>query len=175
MTAVRWVHRLVPVLVAALVLLGAASHALAHRPVAPEPIQFSADAPPTPDPTPDLPAVPRVPSLPWPVALSFLAALALWLYRPRCTLAGALVLCVAVLLLETGIHSVHHVADSHGAATCTAHSVSQHLTGVDIGAPHLGVLPVAFHQVVTASAEPLLVQRSLGAIQGRAPPQDPLV
>ena len=41
MTAVRWVHRLVPVLVAALVLLGAASHALAHRPVAPEPIQFS--------------------------------------------------------------------------------------------------------------------------------------
>ena len=175
MSTVRWVRRLVSVLVAALVLLGAANHALAHRPVDPEVIQPTAENPSPPGPTSDLASIPRAPGVPWPAALIFLATLTLWLSRRQRALAGALVLCVAVLLLETGIHSVHHVADPHGAATCTAHSVSQHLTGTDIEAPHLGVLPVAFHQVVTASAEPLLVQRSLGAIQGRAPPQDPLV
>jgi hypothetical protein len=171
---VRWVRRLVPVLVAALVLLAAANHALAHGPADRELIQPTADAPSPPSSTPDLPAVPPVPSFPWPVALTFLGALALWLYCPRRTLAGTLVLCVAVLLLETGIHSVHHVTDSDGGATCTVHSVSQHLMGADIEVPDLEALPVAFHQIVTASAEPLLVQRALGSIQGRAPPPDPL-
>jgi hypothetical protein len=52
--------------------------------------------------------------------------------------------------------------------------VSQHLAGTGIEVPDLEVLPVPFHQVVAASAEQLLVQRSLGSIQGRAPPLDPL-
>ena len=175
MTTVRWFRRLVPVLVAALVLLGAVSPAFAHRPVGPEMIQLTVDTPSASAPEPVLPAVPRVPSPPWPVALIFLGTLALWLHRPRRTLAGTLVVCFAVFLLETGIHSVHHGADSHGAATCAVHSVSQHLAGTDIEVPDLEVLPVAFHQVVAASAGPVLVQRSLGSIQGRAPSLDPLV
>jgi hypothetical protein len=160
---------------AALVLLGAANDALAHGPVDPGLIQLVPQTQLVPGSTPELPGMPRVPGLPWPVALTFLACLALCLYRPRHALAGTLVVCFAVLLLETGIHSVHHGTDSDGAATCLVHAVSQHLMDSDIEVPDLDVLPVAFHQFVAASAEPLLVQRSLGAIQERAPPLDPLV
>jgi hypothetical protein len=73
---VRWVRRLVPGLVGALVLLGAANHALAHGPVDPELLQLTMDTATIPGPTPALAAVPRVPSLPWPVALTLLAAIA---------------------------------------------------------------------------------------------------
>jgi len=108
------------------------------------------------------------------MALTFVATLALWLYRPRRALAGTLVVCFTVLLLETGIHSVHHGTDSHGAATCGLHSVSQHLTDTGLEVPDLEVKPLAFHQYVAVTAESSLVQRSLGSIQGRAPPLDPL-
>jgi hypothetical protein len=173
-STVRWGRQLVFFLVAALVLLGAASHALAHKPVGPEPLLAVTEHPLPPAPTPGLPSVPRVPGLPWQATVPSLATLAFVLYRPRRALASALVVCFAALLFETGIHSVHHGTDSHGAARCAVHSVSQHLAGTDLESPDVHVLPVASQRVVAASTEPSFAQRPLGFIQGRAPPLDPL-
>ena len=170
----RWLRQLVLFLVAALVLLGAAGQALAHKPADPELIQPRAAHSLPPAPIPDLPSEPRGPGLPWQAAMLSLATLTPGLYRSRRGLAGTLVVCFAVLLLETGIHAVHHGTDSHGAATCAVHSVAQHLAGADIEIPDLPVVPVAFHHVVAANVEQSFGQRSLGSIQGRAPPLDPL-
>ena len=175
MSTVRWVRQLVLFFVAALVLLGAASHALAHKPVGPEPLLAVTEHPLPPAPTPGLPSAPRVPGLPWQATILFLATLTLSLSRLRRGLAATLVVCFAALLLETGIHSVHHGTDSHGAARCAAHSVSQHLAGTDIESPDVHVLSVAFQPVIAASIEQSFAQRPLGSIQGRAPPLDPLV
>jgi hypothetical protein len=173
-STVRWIHRLALPLVAALVLLGAASPAFAHKPLDPELIQPLA-APSLPAaPAPDRPPEPRAPGVPWQAVVLSLAAVSLGFHRPRRALAGTLVICLAVLLLETGIHSVHHGADSHGAATCATHCVSQHLVGTDIEIPDLRALPVAFHRVVAARAEQSLDQRPLGSVLGRAPPLNSL-
>jgi len=174
-STVRWVRQLVLFFVAALVLLGAASHALAHKPVGPEPLLAVTEHPLPLAPTPGLPSAPRVPGLPWQATILSLATLTLGLSHLRRGLAATVVVCFAALLLETGIHSVHHGTDSHGAARCAMHSVSQHLAGTDIESPDVHVLPVAFQRVVAASIEQSFPQRPLGSIQGRAPPLDPLV
>ena len=174
MSTVRWVRQLVLFLVAALLLLGAASHALAHKPVSPDPLLAVTEYPLPPAPTPGLPSAPRVPSLPLQATLLSLATLTLGLSHLRRGLAATLVVCFAALLLETGIHSVHHGTDSHGASRCAVHSVSQHLAGTDIESPDVHVLPVALQCVVAASTEQSFAQRPLGSIQGRAPPLDPL-
>lgn len=174
MSTVRWVRQLVLFFVAALVLLGAASHALAHKPVGPEPLLAVTEHPLPLAPTPGLPSAPRVPGLPWQATILSLATLTLGLSHLRRGLAATVVVCFAALLLETGIHSVHHGTDSHGAARCAMHSVSQHLAGTDIESPDVQVLRVALQRVVAASTEQLFAQRPLGSIQGRAPPLDPL-
>ena len=174
MSTVRWVRQLVLFFVAALVLLGAASHALAHKPVSPEPLLAVTEDPLPPAPTPGLPSAPPVSGLPWQATIILLATLTLGLSHLRRGLAATLVVCFAALLLETGIHSVHHGTDSHGAARCAVHSVSQHLAGTDIESPDVHVLPVLLQRVVAVSTEQSFAQRPLGSIQGRAPPLDPL-
>ena len=174
MSTVRWVRQLVLFFVAALVLLGAASHALAHKPVSPEPLLAVTEDPLPPAPTPGLPSAPPVSGLPWQATIILLATLTLGLSHLRRGLAATLVVCFAALLLETGIHSVHHGTDSHGAARCAVHSVSQHLAGTDIESPDVHVLPVVLQRVVAVSTEQSFAQRPLGSIQGRAPPLDPL-
>ena len=174
MSTVRWVRQLVLFFVAALVLLGAASHALAHKPVGPEPLLAVTEHPLPPAPPPGVPSAPRVPGLPWQATILFLATLTLGRSHLRRGLAATLVVCFAALLLETGIHSVHHGTDSHGAARCAMHSVSQHLAGTDIESPDVQVLRVALQRVVAARTEQLFAQRPLGSIQGRAPPLNPL-
>ena len=174
MSTVRWVRQLVLFFVAALVLLGAASHALAHKPVGPEPLLAVTEHPLPLAPTPGLPSAPPVSGLPWQATIILLATLTLGLSHLRRGLAATLVVCFAALLLETGIHSVHHGTDSHGAARCAVHSVSQHLAGTDIESPDVHVLPVLLQRVVAVSTEQSFAQRPLGSIQGRAPPLDPL-
>src|SRR5690349_2048715 len=80
----------------------------------------------------DTRAVSLVPAAPaprplWPLAAGVaLAGLALAAAAPRLTLRVALVVVLAVFAVETGVHSVHHLADQKAATHCVVSAASAH-------------------------------------------------
>ena len=58
--------------------------------------------------------------------------------RPRRALVTALVLVLAVLTFEAGVHSVHHLGDAQPA--CAIAAVSAHLSGISVDPPDASAL-----------------------------------
>jgi hypothetical protein len=91
--------------------------------------------------------------------------------RPRAVLALALVLLVAVLTFESGVHSVHHLDDPSRGSACALASTSQQLSGMEVGAVGLERAPVGPGVALSApvAAAPLALPES--PHEGRAPPR----
>jgi len=110
------------------------------------------------------------------IALLALSSIGLGPIRRRVRQAAlvSLSLLVAVLALESAVHSVHHLSDAGAAAGCVVLSASPPVTGAgggpDVGAPALA-----------ASAAPVVEGEGIRPLQpfrpfaGRAPPAGPSV
>jgi hypothetical protein len=107
-------------------------------------------------------------SLPlWPLGLmaGLLIAAAL---RPRHALAIALVVVLAVLAFEAGVHSVHHLGDAQ--AGCAIAAVSVHLSGLSVDPPDARLLVTATSDRL-ALPPPIPVRATpLAAHESRGPP-----
>jgi hypothetical protein len=172
-----WARTLVVRTMLVIVVLALASpvtSAWAHPPPAPptEAVGPTLDAPAFPAPAPVLaenaPAPPAAVTI-WLAAVLTLA-LGLGVVAPRRTLGLALVLVLGVLALETGVHSVHHLADRQAAAECAVASATAHVPG----APQPTTPDIAWLSTPLGSA-PLPVadrpgSRSIRPNEGRAPP-----
>lgn len=121
-------------------------------------------------------AAPAPRAVPWAgVLAAAAAAMPAWL-RTRRAFALALVLVLAVLAFENGVHSVHHLGDPRhlndlrSDTTCVVAAATAHVSGTTVDGPtpeHL-VLPSPERLVVRQL--PSLEALSLAAHQGRAPP-----
>jgi hypothetical protein len=111
-----------------------------------------------------------VPAFPWPLLVAALIAIALGWRRPRRALALAMVLLLAVLCFEDGLHSVHHLTGQAKPVRCAIATATAHLmaTAVDSVATTDIVLPVVPVAIEIAQSDP--VARFLCPDQGRAPP-----
>jgi hypothetical protein len=146
-------HSLLVVLgLGALLLASGAAPAHAHRPLAasaemsaglfapvgeapPDAVAAAADPGPASDVTRSAPTlVAASASAPPVIALVVLAVLlAAVAVSPRRALVVALVLVLAVLTFEAGVHSVHHLGDAQPA--CTIAAVSAHVSGISVDSP----------------------------------------
>jgi hypothetical protein len=150
-------HLLLVLGVGAVLLASSAAPADAHRllaasaeisaappaPVGEAPLDVVAsagDARPAPNVPRTSPTLVAAPSGSPPViALVVLAALlGVAAVRPRRALVVALVLVLAVLTFEAGVHSVHHLGDAQPA--CTIAAVSAHLSGISVDSPDASAL-----------------------------------
>lgn len=121
-------------------------------------------------PAPALTAAPEPPGWPGPVLVALLAAAALGWRRPRGAAALVLVLALAVLAFEGGLHSVHHGGDPAQAQACAVAAASAHLAGIAVDTdpgPDLALPVVA---VVPRCTELAPRSLTLRPDQGRAPP-----
>jgi hypothetical protein len=107
----------------------------------------------------------------WPLAAGVgLAALTLAVVAPRRTFGVALVVVLAVFAVETGVHSVHHMADQKAATQCVVSAASAHVQGASMEAPAsapwmpMPVGTVAVAAAVRPGSSPLRPD------EGRAPP-----
>lgn len=171
MVAVRGIA-VVPVAVLTLLLCGLVLPVSAHPGfggdgTASEPTPVSA-GPPAPLST--LTASPAPAALP---AMAFVGALLIalvtWRGRRR-AMAPILILLLAILSYEDGLHSVHHGPAPEAANSCPTLAVSSHAVGTEVetfglATPTLVVLGPAVHIVVHGPAH-----RVPRPDQGRAPP-----
>jgi MYXO-CTERM domain-containing protein len=109
-------------------------------------------------------------SHPWYLFVLVLAMFTAVRRRPRAAISLAIVLCLAVFAFQSGVHSVHHLDDSAGRASCAIATAGAHMSGA-VADPGTGE-PSAL-----ASPERLVVEllphvegRSPAAHHGRAPP-----
>jgi len=177
---------LLMVLVATSALLGSATTALAHvrsvpatPPVAQESapaVTSSVTASPAPDIAPGgatirsgpIPAQSSTARLWAALVLALLAGVTL--LAPRRVLIVALVLVLAVIAVEEGVHSVHHLADQRAASHCAVAAASAHVQGAaePIAVPEVWIpTPIA---TVVASEPDRPGSRPLRPDEGRAPP-----
>ena len=117
-----------------------------------------------------LSAAPDTPALPWPLFVAALILTALGWRRPRRAITLVMVLLLAVLCFEDGLHSVHHLTGQAKAVRCTIATATAHLTAtaVDSVATTDIVLPVVPVPIEIAQTDP--IARFLCPDQGRAPP-----
>lgn len=166
-------RRAAPLLIAltlAVAFLATASSALAH--------------PKTPPPTTVVAAVAgeEGTTLEWRAAAStgHIGSVVLWLVaalvalavvrRLRNALALATVLAVIVLTFESGIHSVHHLGDDHGASQCVVASASTHLAGTSAEPPSCDVFSVLTVDRPAVIAQSITASQPFRPDAGRAPP-----
>jgi hypothetical protein len=107
----------------------------------------------------------------WPLAAGLaLAGLGLAIAAPRRALGVTLVVVLAAFAIETGVHSVHHMADQKAATQCVVSAASAHVQGASIEAPTCAtwvpspVGTVAVAEAVRPGASPVRPD------EGRAPP-----
>jgi hypothetical protein len=188
-TMVRHPRRLLVllmVLVATSALLGSATAAVAHVRSAPAAAAVAQE--PAPAASPSVPpsaapgvvsggAVARVvpiptQSSPAPVWAALILALLLpaTLIAPRRVLVVALVLILAVIAVEEGVHSVHHLADQRAASHCAVAAASAHVQGTaePLAVPAVWVPTPIGTVVVSEPDQP--GSRPLRPDEGRAPP-----
>jgi hypothetical protein len=144
--------------------------AWAHpRPVPPS-IDDEATPAPVSVPTP-VPAAP--PSAPTPLVPGLVlgVTVAAVLASRRRGLVGVLALALIALAVETGVHSVHHLADRQAAAECVVALATAQVHGTVEPAPHVHDLrlDVPLGSVAVASAE-RPGSRPSRPDEGRAPP-----
>jgi len=157
--------------IAAVGLAALASPAWAHSrpaPQSPEADEIGAATAPLAFPAP-APALPRMAPLAPAIALG-LGFAAVALLRRRAWVAG-LALVLVVLALETGVHSVHHLADQQGAAECVVAFATAQMHGTAEASPtdHGSWLTVPVG-AVPAPAPERPGARPLRPDEGRAPP-----
>ena len=145
-----------------LVSLGAATPARAHSEHAAALAAGSAEL--------ALSAAPDAPAFPWPLFVAALILTALGWRRPLRAIALVMVLLLAVLCFEDGLHSVHHLTGQTKAVRCSVATATAHLTAtaVDSVATTDVVLPVVPVAIEIVQNDP--VARFLCPDQGRAPP-----
>ena len=117
-------------------------------------------------------AAPTPVPVPWHVIALLAGLAALGDRRPRRALGLALILLLAVFAFESGVHSVHHLADPARGEHCAVATASQHVSGTEVAAVIVAEsLPQAPHEV--AFAAPTARAQLIGPEQGRAPPALP--
>src|SRR5262249_52148188 len=178
MRVMRWLRILA--LACAVALLGAvalppsASAHLSSRPALVE--DFAPVAAPSvtlPAPALSWTAAPMPVPVPWHLVALLVAFAALGARRPRRALGLALILLLAVFAFESGVHSVHHLADPAHGDHCAVAGASQHVSGTEVPAVLVPEsLPQAPHDV--ALAAPTARVQLIGPEQGRAPPALPV-
>ena len=89
---------------------------------------------------------------------------------PRAATA-ALGLLLGVSALETGIHSVHHLADPEKAAACAGAWASQHVDGAGADCPVVGPPAPVIELPPASRVGGLRALVSLGVPEGRGPPR----
>ena len=125
-----------------------------------------------PPPALSLTAVPAPVPGPWHLVALLAGLAALGARRPRRALGLALILLLAVFAFESGVHSVHHLADPVRGEHCAVATASQHVSGTEVTAVIVAEsLPQSPHEAtLTASSAHLQL---IGPEQGRAPPAFP--
>jgi hypothetical protein len=170
---------LLPILIlASLVLLGSAGSAWAHRdllPASPAPshAQHADGAASLLGDglrTLALSAASEAPALPWPALLGMLMAVLLGWRRPRRALALAIVVLLAVLAFEDGLHSVHHLDDLAKLARCAVAGATAQLTATTVDGVASADAPLAVIAVAPEGRQADPIARSVCPDQGRAPP-----
>jgi hypothetical protein len=116
-------------------------------------------------------AAPASSTSPW-VFLAAAVATAGFIARrqPRATVAAALVLLLAVLAFETGVHSVHHLGDPGRGEACAIAATSQHLSGIGVEVVVVGHAPAMRDVAPPADAPALAPCRPPSPHEDRAPP-----
>lgn len=114
-------------------------------------------------------APPAAAAVPWPLLAMAVALAAFGARRPRRALALTLIVLAAVFAFESGVHSVHHLADRDGGQQCAVAAASQHVAGTETDAVVADAIP-AESSLLAASGTPLARARFTGPDQGRAPP-----
>ena len=108
----------------------------------------------------------------WPVlVIALVAGLAVASRRPRAALALGLVLLVAVLAFESGVHSVHHLGEVGRGSACAVASTSQQLSGMEVDAVRLERAPGDPGIALSAPAAPAPRALEESPHEGRAPPR----
>src|SRR5215510_1889170 len=80
-------------------------------------------------------SAPTLPAMPWPALLGAAAALVFAWWRPRRALTLGIVMILAVLAFENGVHSVHHLNqvrhldDLRSSSTCPVAAAIAHVAG----------------------------------------------
>lgn len=153
-------------------LAASATRAWAHdRPVPPSPVvtEIAVPAPLAAPVAAPAPSPPEMAPLAPAIALG-LGLAAVVLLRPRASVVG-LALVLVVLALETGVHSVHHLADQQGAAECVVALATAQMHGTVEAPPadHGSCIAVPVDAVLGLTPE-RPGSRLLRPDEGRAPP-----
>jgi hypothetical protein len=131
------------------------------------------DEPPAPIPAaaPARPAPAPQPTDPLPPTLALAVSLGIALTARRRALVAGLALGLGVLAVETGVHSVHHLADRQAAAECVVAVASANIHGTADSPPATRAvwIPVPVGAVVAPAPE-RPGARPLRPDEGRAPP-----
>ena len=109
---------------------------------------------------------------PWHLFALLASLAALGARRPRRALGLALILLLAVFAFESGVHSVHHLADPARGERCAVAAASQHVSGTEVTAVMIAEsLPQSPHELMLTA--PTAHVQLIGPEQGRAPPALP--
>ena len=87
----------------------------------------------------------------------------------------SLALLVAFFGVESAVHSVHHLSDPEGAASCALFLMSEDLQGACAATPDAGTAPDTPAGVATVDRAVLQPAHVFNAHEGRAPPLQPSV
>jgi len=115
-------------------------------------------------------AAPAQPQLPWPVVVAALGVSLLLRRRVRRVVVFTLVVLLAALAFENGLHSVHHGLDERRLGGCALGAASAHLLATPAADADLTAVILPVVAVAPERAQPEVRPRALRAQQGRAPP-----
>ena len=155
-----WAHTDAPVVDARPALAptsGLATTATAARPEPTLPIQV-------------LRAVATPSATPWLALAAVTAFLGVLIRRFPRAIGIVVVLALAVLTYETGVHSVHHVSDPGAARSCAVASASVHVSGLSVDATSHDMLVLPPVSLIAPSSDFVFASTFLAAPDGRAPP-----
>ena len=148
------------------------SSKLAPRPIGPvaEPASTGQDTVDVAVPATSISAVVPTQPAPWLAITALAGVLFVAMRRQRRLAALLLIVSLAVLAYETGVHSVHHAADPLGSRSCVIASASSHVVGVSVDAPNEAPVVLPTSRLIIADISSLVSPGCSAAHEGRAPP-----
>ncbi len=105
--------------------------------------------------------------------LAVLGAVLVGARRVRKTGVLVLAFTLGFASVEVAVHSVHHLGDPEGAASCQVLSASQHVAGAIANPSHLSAPPAVPAAPVSSGHDQILPARFSRPDEGRAPPATP--
>ncbi len=105
--------------------------------------------------------------------LAVLGAVLVGARRVRKTGVLVLAFTLGFASVEVAVHSVHHLGDPEGAASCQVLSASQHVAGAIASPSHLSAPPAVPVAPVSSGHDQILPARFSRPDEGRAPPATP--